>query len=358
MKLSHSVLFLVATLTAGLVTPEPARATDGRIQISQTAATTGRLAGDAPGFPITIASSGSYVLVSDLDLTGELNPQFTTAIEITADWVTLDMGGHTIKGTNNCTTTSTSSEAGSVNCTYTANGDAIYGLNQEGVSVRNGSISGMGRHGVILGDGATVESVTVRHGGGTGIYVGDGSRVHDVAMQDLAANGVTCWGPCRVSNARIVTTGGDGIYGAFSGSDAALLVDASSVRYASDAAVQGSGYMLVHNTNAWVNGRGFVSTSKGMLVDSSTAYESNTMGFEFENGTLLHGNSALNNDGDGYHMNGSSRGVLILENVARGNSGYPLYLTVQQPYGLNVFSSNPLNGYTLESNVCGSNTSC
>ncbi len=50
--------------------------------------------GDAPGFPVTIFESGSYRLsgnltVPDLD---------TAAIQITADFVTLDLSGSALSG--------------------------------------------------------------------------------------------------------------------------------------------------------------------------------------------------------------------------------------------------------------------
>src|SRR5262249_14253614 len=83
-------------------------ADDGVTLIDQKAATTGKVTpADTPGFPVTISEAGSYRLDSNL-----IVPDAgTTAIEITADNVTLDLGGFSIIGPNSCT-------PNPVQCTY------------------------------------------------------------------------------------------------------------------------------------------------------------------------------------------------------------------------------------------------
>src|ERR1700689_5095189 len=74
-------------------------AVDGVVLINQSNAAAGSITpGDAPGFPITISQSGSYKLSSDL-IVPDAN---TTAIEITAKWVTIDMNGFSIIGPVAC----------------------------------------------------------------------------------------------------------------------------------------------------------------------------------------------------------------------------------------------------------------
>jgi hypothetical protein len=75
-----------------------AQAVDGTKLISQNSALLGNVTpADAPGFPVTISMPGSYVLSSNLTVDA-----FTTAIEIAASHVTLDLNGFAILGPVDC----------------------------------------------------------------------------------------------------------------------------------------------------------------------------------------------------------------------------------------------------------------
>src|ERR1700704_150875 len=70
-------------------------AVDGVVLIDQNRALAGNVTpGDAPGFPVTISQPGSYRLSGNLTVP-DIN---TTAIEITAENVTLDLNGFSIVG--------------------------------------------------------------------------------------------------------------------------------------------------------------------------------------------------------------------------------------------------------------------
>src|SRR5271154_6656573 len=70
-------------------------AVDGVVLINQSSALQGGVTpGDAPGFPVTISQPGSYRLSSNL-VVPDSN---TNAIEITAEFVTLDLNGFSIVG--------------------------------------------------------------------------------------------------------------------------------------------------------------------------------------------------------------------------------------------------------------------
>ena len=70
-------------------------AVDGVVLIDQNRALAGNVTpGDFPGFPVTISRPGSYRLSGNLEVT---DPDIT-AIEITADHVTLDLNGLSIQG--------------------------------------------------------------------------------------------------------------------------------------------------------------------------------------------------------------------------------------------------------------------
>ena len=89
MRIALSIL--AASLATSLfVVPDIARAVDGVFEINETCAeTTGCFDGDAPGWPVTIESSGSYRLTSNL-YTGNAA---VTAIEVVQSRVTIDLNG-------------------------------------------------------------------------------------------------------------------------------------------------------------------------------------------------------------------------------------------------------------------------
>ena len=148
------------------------------VSINQKNAQAGKVTdGDAPGFPVTISEPGSYRLSSNLIVT----EASVTVIEITADDVTLDLAGFSIIGPNTCAGTP-------VACTFVGGGIGVKAvaeagvLSPENVRVMNGTVRGMGGHGVrLIGNGTAVERVNAVSNGGPGIVVGLGSIVDSVA---------------------------------------------------------------------------------------------------------------------------------------------------------------------------------
>ncbi len=166
-----------------------AEAAEGPVLIDQKAAMKGNVTPlDTPGFPVTITHPGSYRLSGNLTVT---DPS-TTAIQITADDVTLDLNGFTISGPNTCTATPT-------HCVYSGGGIGVMAIGETGqvspanVRVMNGVVRGMGGHGIrMLGDGTVVERVVSLQNGGPGIVVGEGSVIDSVAK--LSASGAAIVG--------------------------------------------------------------------------------------------------------------------------------------------------------------------
>src|SRR5262249_58909727 len=80
-----------------LVTASPAW---GQVEINQTTALAGNVTpGDAAGFPVTLSVGGSYKLTGNLSVPDA----DTTALIITADYVTLDLNGFSLRGKQACT---------------------------------------------------------------------------------------------------------------------------------------------------------------------------------------------------------------------------------------------------------------
>ncbi len=154
-------------------------AVEGVDLIDQKAALAGRVTpGDTPGFPVTISQPGSYRLTSNLVVPDAA----TTAVQITANDVTLDLNGFSIIGPNTCT-------PNPVRCTYSGGGIGVAAVGPQGVvspaNVRlmNGTVRGMGGHGVrMMGDGTVVERVNSVSNGGPGIVVGAGMVIDSVAQ--------------------------------------------------------------------------------------------------------------------------------------------------------------------------------
>lgn len=141
-------------LTAA-ITPVFLYAVDGQVLINQaTVNATG-------GFPYVISQPGSYKLSGNL-VVPDIN---TTAIRIATDFVTIDLGGFSIIGPNNC--------AGGTCPRGPGSGiETLQGKVYFNITIRNGTIQGMGLSGISLyGDSIMVEYVHARSNGFDGIFL-------------------------------------------------------------------------------------------------------------------------------------------------------------------------------------------
>jgi len=140
----------------------------GVITIDQSNALAGDVTdGDAPGFPVTLSQPGSYRLESNLTIPDTS----TSAIEITADDVTIDFNGFAVLGQNVC------ASAGSCLVKFGTG----HGINTDAanVTVFGGTVRGMGGVGLKLGRNAHIERMHLTHNGDSGIKVGQDSTVSD-----------------------------------------------------------------------------------------------------------------------------------------------------------------------------------
>ena len=335
----------VAVLGAALPLHE-AHATEGVIQINQAQALAGGVtAGDAAGFPVTISASGSYVL------TGDLQPPdtATTAISVTADWVTIDLNGFEIAGPNSCTWNGSGGD-----CTATSTGDGINASGREGLTVRNGIIRGVGDDGIEAGTGASVESVTADGNGGVGILVGYESHValsaarlngsHGLAggrysiLAGIAARhndgaGLDCSQMCIVSGSTAVENGGHGI-------------DVGTIG-------------VVHDNVSEDNGGYGFNASAHTNVYDNVASGNGQYGFAYGEQVLYRSNTARGNGSSGIN---TSTGSLVLNNVIRVNHMYGLNMGGGAYVGNNLLGNylGDVNGDGTELglNLCDGDTTC
>ena len=128
----HRLALVVAAATAA----GSAHAVDGVTLIDQGKAMAGNVTpGDAPGFPVTISRSGSYRLSGNLSV----DDATLHAVHITADNVSLDLNGFTIRGPVTCS----GATPATITCAPASGyGNGVYASDRRSVVVRNGSVRG------------------------------------------------------------------------------------------------------------------------------------------------------------------------------------------------------------------------
>ena len=265
----------------------PASASDGVLEINQACATqTGCFLGDTAGYPVTIDGSAgrSYRLSSDLVVPDEN----TSGITVSAPNTSIDLNGFEIVraacvgATTNCTPTTGSS-----------NGIEVTTTSVRGVSVRNGSIVGMGAWGVFLGDQAEVRNLRVRWNRTAGIYAVSGLISGNSAQQN----------------------GESGI----------------ATEYAAS----------VSGNSAYGNGVYGITAGIGSVVSNNTAADNGSSGIRVSFGSIVQGNTVYSNDGFGLGFTGIGNKSGYRENVISDNAAG----TVSGTSAVNL-GDNACNGTT------------
>jgi hypothetical protein len=324
------------------------RAADGAIEINHACATlTGCLSGDTAGYPVTLGHPGSYRLTGNLIVPDAA----TTAIEIDANDVSLDLGGFAISRAD-CVGAGVScpriSGAGYGIDVYAAPGGFPFAV---GVAVYNGHIVGMGSGGVSLGHQSDVVDVTVR-ASGQGITVGEGSRVHRCAVEDLTTWGVHANSGSTVTENRISAAGDDGLL-TFTGG---LVIARNAIFSNSDKGIE-VGYLIGPR-----GGSVFLANSiyeNGGAGVASNEVDGVFLSAFFENTLYLNGQDETNPLRQGIAAVKS----LLLGNSSTFNGGAGLH-AAQSGYRLNAVNENGggtvsgAGAIDLGANVCDGSTTC
>lgn len=178
----------------GMASTNPSYAVDGVIEINQVAVKVGGITpGDTPLFPVTISQPGSYRLTSNLDVTDAsarpdgTNTANTSAIEVEADGVNIDLNGFAIIGPTFC-----ERSLGATNCAPLGTGSGISGVGNHRPNVKNGTVMKMGAAGIQFT--GRVEAVTSISNGGLGIMAEIANdcvarRNHDTGISTVLAHG-------------------------------------------------------------------------------------------------------------------------------------------------------------------------
>jgi hypothetical protein len=335
-------------LVLGLGLPMGALAVDGVVEINQVRAVGGGVTpSDTPGFPVTLDTSGSYRLTGDLDV-GALG----RGVEITVDHVTLDLNGFSIFCTPAVGTDPDlpCPDAGGLNPIGI---DATDRLN---VAVENGSVRGIGGHGIRAGNHCRVRNVRLFRNLFNGMELGNDCTVESVDASENGATGMLMGGASTVSNS-VATDNSTGI-----------AVGEGSTVTNSTARGNSVGFTTSWGTTfrgctAFSNAAGIFILQSGTVTDSS-ARSNTSHGIQVGVGSTVTNSSTQSNGGSGI-VAGS--GSTLIGNTARDNTGVGLEMfAADVGYAQNVLTGN--NGGTgnpqvnggvqLGTNFCDTNTTC
>jgi len=313
----------LALIAALLVPASVGMASDGVLEINQACAVnTGCFSGDAAGFPVTI-NSVTGAAGHSFRLTGDLNvDQSTTAIQVlTANNVSIDLNGFSIVGPVTCS-------GSPVACSPPGSGNGVQSIDSIGVSGKNGSITGMGGWGVILGERSEITNLRAnnnrQHGisvaarstvsgnvanrnGAGGIFAGDGSTVLGNTVSDNGSTGIHVGNGSTVLGNTSERNDDSGIY-SFS------VIVGSSL----------GGSTISDNTASGNGGSGIIDGACCSTISGNTANGNGSSGISAYSGSSVKGNTTASNTGHGIQ---ATSGTTVLENNASGNTSTGIWLT-------------------------------
>ena len=250
---------ILATVLSSLLATIAA-ASGGRLELSQAQA-------DAGGFPIVISQPGSYVLTSDL----VVPTADTTAISVTANRVSIDLNGFSIEGPG-------------------GSGSGIGIEADDNLTVRNGRIRFMGRHGIDAQWGATIVDVDI---------IGSGQH------------GVRFRGDALLQRVSVLDGGQCGLFG--STGDNSLVLE--SRFHGNGWCGVAMGFGVVADTTASSNGIVSGITATGVVVNA-TVHDNDAEGVRLGDGSLFASGSVEGSSVEG--LDGRD-GTLVLDSTFRAN---------------------------------------
>jgi hypothetical protein len=312
--MAAAALFLAAALAP------TARAVDGVIEINQTRAAAGGVTpSDAPGWPVTIDSPGSYRLTGNLTLPDGS----TTAIEVTAGSVSIDLNEFEIACSGSCGGPGAGIEASS-----------RFGS----ITVANGRIIDMGTTGIDLpGDGNQI------------------IRIRVVGFSTFA--GVSLGSNCRITDSDL----GNGLRGGTIGDR--CLVRGTTGGPTDGTGLKGGGHVTVVDSTFNDNDGNGLDLGADASVVNVTAIGNDFRGIMVGARSTVEGSRANSNGLVGIQVGTDGT---VLSNAASSNGAQGLSAGSGSGYGSNVFNLNNggnaspqvSGGIEIGTNVCGGDTIC
>ncbi len=187
----------------------PAFADRGARELSAECALFGCVPGDSGGYPITLTEPGSYILTSNLSTISASQ----TLILVNASNVQIDLNGFALLGPTSCS-------GSTVSCTGTGIGNGISAGSQNYVTIRNGSIRGMGDAGIVVGNYARIEDVTISSNGGQGVsvlgFLSVGGVFRRLSIGLNGGGGIgSLFGSHHLIDSTVINNGAQGVFSMF-----------------------------------------------------------------------------------------------------------------------------------------------
>lgn len=355
MKLRHT--FAVVGLALFGTT---ALAGEGVLEINQACAVDGGcFSGDGAGFPIEITNSGSYRLTSDLDVTEADDAPNTDGILVNVSDVSLDLNGFSISGPVSCDSTPATS------CSNTGSGNGVsvdFSANPtpQDVTLRNGTIRGMGNNGIGLPEGSRVINVHAVENGDVGMRIDSSGSIRDIVARRNGSSGIHI-GPS--STAVNIHSAGNGHDGASVGEDSlishsAFLQNRAHGVFGStnitvrDSAISGNGFAGVDLSSgnsvldSEVNNNGGAGVTGGnqMIIENTASRGNASHGIIVGQGSVIRGGQVSNNGADG--INATAQ-ITIENTVSENNANGGMDVSQGSVIRGSVAALNGVNGIFL-----------
>jgi hypothetical protein len=243
--MSHCSWRRILSACACAAIPGSLYAVDSVVLINQSNAAT--------GFPIVISQPGSYRLSGDITVSGPNS----TAIEITASFVTLDLNGFSILGPTVCSGTPPT-------CAPKGSGIGIAtGANVQAARVFNGTVHGMGGDGINVA--GTIEGVAADGNGGVGL-VATGSVIESVASR----NGLAGIFASMVRDSIAIRNGLQGMLIGFSAATPPGVASGNTALLNGGIGIDAVTSTLLNNTAQSNGGAGIVATCPSSIVGNTS----------------------------------------------------------------------------------------
>lgn len=334
---------VLTTLLSSALVASASLAADGIFEINQTCAEQGGcFPGDTAGFPVTISAPGSYRSTSNLEVP-TLN---TTAIQVVADDVQIDLAGFVIRGREDCRP----------DCGAPGSGSGIDASGRENVAVRNGTVIGMGNSAVRSGELASVSGIKAIGNGGSAIVVGDLSEIRTSHVNGAGGVGIAVGNESSVSGCLVRGASDEGIRGGSS-----VLVSGSRIIGNGDTGIRLTGTNGAAHENI-ISGNGGAGAwfMDGLIAENVIAgNQSFAVYFLGGMGGVVRGNQVKQN-ASGVDV-ATSQGTVVTENAIVANGGPGVQAATPDGIGGNVLHANSATisgGNLLGQNACDGNTTC
>jgi parallel beta-helix repeat protein len=232
--------------------------------------------------PLTIASPGSYYLAENISVSGD-------GIIIASSDVTIDLMGFTLAGG---TGTGIESQTGT-----------------QGVTVRNGIVTGWTGSGLDLWGGSLVADLHAHDNGADGIKTGSNSVVAECVARDNVEDGIDLGADSTIRNSTAVSNDGNGINTA-----ARCTVSECTATFNALDGILAHG-LILDSISALNTGDG-IEANHGSQVIGCLVSSNDQHGIRSGSATRIEGNTARENGIDGIAV---TNDVVVINNTCSGN---------------------------------------